>query len=191
MGPSLRVLQTIRQTGKDGPVWDRPLRKERNRFDICRRGGAEGELPRRGKRSHPGVCPSRHSPKSAVGATLAVARNAGRRGRRPLRQNRKLLLNVVGAAFGRPRLPRRSGETLCGKRTQSETRPLIRPLRGHLTLSPLAFGHLPLTRGVGPQGEGFAGEAPGAPFPDGKAYKKRDRRPWETLLPGAPHCAYR
>ena len=25
----------------------------------CRRGGAEGELPRRGKRSHPGVCPSR------------------------------------------------------------------------------------------------------------------------------------
>ena len=69
MGPPLRVLQTIRQTGKDGPVWDRPLRKERNRFDICRRGGA---------------CPSHHSPKSAVGATLAVARNAGRRGRRPL-----------------------------------------------------------------------------------------------------------
>ena len=32
--------------------------------------------------------------------------------------------------------------------------PLIRPLWGHLTLSPLAFGHLPLTRGVGPQGEG-------------------------------------
>ena len=25
---------------------------------------------------------------------------------------------------------------------------------GHLSLSPLAFGHLPLTRGVGPQGEG-------------------------------------
>ena len=50
----------------------------------------------------------------------------------------------------------------------------------------LAFGQPP-----SPQGEGFAGEAPGAPFPDGKAYKKRDRRPWETLLPGAPHCAYR
>ena len=32
--------------------------------------------------------------------------------------------------------------------------PLIRHLWGHLTLSPLAFGHLPLTRGVGPQGEG-------------------------------------
>ncbi len=90
MGPSLRVLQTIRQTGGDGPVWDRPLRKERNRFDICRRGGAEGELPRRGKRSHPGVCPSRHSPKSAVGATLAVARNAGRRGRRPLHGCRRV-----------------------------------------------------------------------------------------------------
>ena len=40
MGPSLRVLQTIRQTGKDGPVWDRPLRKERNRFDICSAVGA-------------------------------------------------------------------------------------------------------------------------------------------------------
>ena len=35
--------------------------------------------------------------------------------------------------------------------------PLIRPLWGHLTLSPLAFGHLPLTRGVGPQGEGEKG----------------------------------
>ena len=27
-----------------------------------RRGGAEGELPRRGKRGHPGVCPSRRIP---------------------------------------------------------------------------------------------------------------------------------
>ena len=75
MGPPLRVLQTIRQTGRDGPVWDRPLRKERNCFDIYRRGGA---------------CPSRHSPKSAVGATLAVARNAGRRGRRPLHGCRRV-----------------------------------------------------------------------------------------------------
>ena len=30
-----------------------------NHFLVMRRGGAEGELPRRGKRSHPGVCPSR------------------------------------------------------------------------------------------------------------------------------------
>ena len=40
MGPPLRVLQTIRRTGRDGPVWDRPLRKERNRFDICSAVGA-------------------------------------------------------------------------------------------------------------------------------------------------------
>ena len=29
------------------------------------------------------------------------------------------------------------------------------PSASHLSLSPLAFGHLPLTRGVGPRGEGF------------------------------------
>ena len=85
MGPPLRVLQTIRQTGRDGPVWDRPLRKERNRFDICRRGGA---------------CLSRHSPKSSVGATLAVARNAGRRGRRPLHGCR--LVRHRRGAYPRP-----------------------------------------------------------------------------------------
>ena len=49
------------------------------------------------------------------------------------------------------------GETLqngAPHKRKSETCPLIRPLRGHLPLSPLAFGHLPLTRGVGPRGEG-------------------------------------
>ena len=35
---------------------------------------------------------------SAVGATLAVARSAGRRGRRPLRKSQKLPLNFTGTA---------------------------------------------------------------------------------------------
>ena len=96
MGPSLRVLQTIRQTGKDGPVWDRPLRKERNRFDICRRGGAEGELPRRGKRSHPGVCPSRRI--SEISPCLA-----GHSGPGPCDKGRMTSGYTVGAAISRPK----------------------------------------------------------------------------------------
>src|SRR5699024_4417168 len=31
------------------------------------------------------------------------------------------------------------------------------PSASHLSLSPLAFGHLPLTRGVGPEGKAFGG----------------------------------
>ena len=49
---------------------------------------------------------------------------------------------------------------------------LIRPLRGHLSLLPLAFGHFPLTGGIGPleggrllgdrKGRPYGGNAPGA-----------------------------
>ena len=56
------------------------------------------------------------------------------------------------------------------KTDESEPCPLIRPLRGHLTLSPLAFGHLPLIRGVGPQGEGFWAAQCAAPTEEGKAF---------------------
>ena len=45
----------------------------------------------------------------------------------------------------------------------------------HLSLSPLAFGHLPLTRGVGPRGEGFFGGEP--PHPPQCAH-------WGTFPPG-------
>ena len=40
----------------------------------------------------------------------------------------------------------------------------------HLSLSPLAFGHLPLTRGVGPRGEGFFGGEPPHPPPFGGTF---------------------
>ena len=56
------------------------------------------------------------------------------------------------------------------KTDESEPCPLIRPLRGHLTLSPLAFGHLPLIRGVGPQGEGFRAAQCAAPTEKGKVF---------------------
>ena len=56
------------------------------------------------------------------------------------------------------------------KTDESEPCPLIRPLRGHLTLSPLAFGHLPLIRGVGPQGEGFRAAQCAAPTENGKIF---------------------
>ena len=61
---------------------------------------------------------------------------------------------------GKRRSPPAGGEISRAQQTQSELCPLIRPLRGHLSLSPLAFGHLPLTRGVGPQGEGRIKERP-------------------------------
>ena len=42
---------------------------------------------------------------------------------------------------------------------------LIRPLRGHLSLLPLAFGHFPLTGGIGPlQGGRLAGNHMGPPL---------------------------
>ena len=43
----------------------------------------------------------------------------------------------------------------CDKRNRSIVAPSsVWPSASHLSLSPLAFGHLPLIRGVGPQGEG-------------------------------------
>ena len=42
---------------------------------------------------------------------------------------------------------------------------LIRPLRGHLSLPPLAFGHFPLTEGIGPlEGGRLAGGHMGPPL---------------------------
>ena len=59
---------------------------------------------------------------------------------------------------------RRGGETPSNKRNRSIIVPSsVWPSASHLSLSPLAFGHLPLTRGVGPQGEGVraaGGEPP-------------------------------
>ena len=54
---------------------------------------------------------------------------------------------------------------------ESEPCPLSRPLRGHLTLSPLAFGHLPLIRGVGPQGEGFRAATWGRPYGEREGFR--------------------
>ena len=59
---------------------------------------------------------------------------------------------------------------------------------GPPSLSPLAFGHLPLTRGVGPRGEGFrrraapprrdtGGESPNAAIPAGERTEKRRSLP--------------
>ena len=52
---------------------------------------------------------------------------------------------------GKRRSPPAGGEISCAQRTQSEPCPLIRPFGPPI---PIPFGHLPLTRGVGPQGEG-------------------------------------
>src|SRR5699024_8784870 len=42
---------------------------------------------------------------------------------------------------------------------------LIRPLRGHLSLLPLAFGHFPLTGGIGPlEGGRLSGDRKGRPY---------------------------
>ena len=42
---------------------------------------------------------------------------------------------------------------------------LIRPLRGHLSLPPLAFGHFPLTGGIGPlEGGRLSGDRKGRPY---------------------------
>ena len=42
---------------------------------------------------------------------------------------------------------------------------LIRPLRGHLSLPPLAFGHFPLTEGIGPlEGGRLSGDRKGRPY---------------------------
>ena len=42
---------------------------------------------------------------------------------------------------------------------------LIRPLRGHLSLLPLAFGHFPLTGGIGPlDGVRLSGARTGPPY---------------------------
>ena len=42
---------------------------------------------------------------------------------------------------------------------------LIRPLRGHLSLPPLAFGHFPLTEGIGPlEGGRLSGARKGRPY---------------------------
>ena len=42
---------------------------------------------------------------------------------------------------------------------------LIRPLRGHLSLPPLAFGHFPLTGGIGPlEGGRLSGGRKGRPY---------------------------
>ena len=59
---------------------------------------------------------------------------------------------------------------------------------GPPSLSPLAFGHLPLTRGVGPRGEGFrrraapprrntGGESPNTAIPAGERTEKRRSLP--------------
>ena len=73
--------------------------------------------------------------------------------------------------------------------------PLIRPLRGHLSLSPLSLRDIiptpfglrpfpltggigPLTRGVGPQGEGFGGEGPSF-VPGGRLEKCGGKLPCE------------
>ena len=42
---------------------------------------------------------------------------------------------------------------------------LIRPLRGRLSLPPLAFGHFPLTGGIGPlEGGRLSGDRKGRPY---------------------------
>ena len=65
-------------------------------FLAIRRGGAEGELPRRGKRSHPGVCPSRRI--SEISPCLA-----GRPGPGPYDKGRMASGYTVGAAISRPK----------------------------------------------------------------------------------------
>ena len=65
-------------------------------FLAIRRGGAEGELPRRGKRSHPGVCPSRRI--SEISPYLA-----GRSGTGPYDKGRMASGYTVGAAISRPK----------------------------------------------------------------------------------------
>ena len=58
---------------------------------------------------------------------------------------------AVGKVTRRPQ----TAESSCDKRNRSIVVPSsVWPSASHLSLSPLAFGHLPLIRGVGPQGEG-------------------------------------
>ena len=94
------------------------------------RGGRES---RHGERSSP-----LRRPPASYGSFSTWKRNSPRRAK-PCKTRRR----------GQAPALRGSSNDAC-----SLKRPLIRPLWGHLTLSPLAFGHLPLTRGVGPQGEG-------------------------------------
>ena len=131
------------------------------------RGGRES---RHGERSSP----LRRSPAS-YGSFSTWKRNSPRRAK-PCKTRRRghgpgqLLLPLRGNSPSAPALRGSSNDACSLKRPlirhgfavppspQGEgflgDYPLIRPLWGHLTLSPLAFGHLPLTRGVGPQGEG-------------------------------------
>ena len=97
----------------------------------------------------------------------------------PLRRIRKPSLLFGGAGHGRPvfRATIRAAPT----REGAGTCPLIRPLRGHLTLSPLAFGHLPLIRGVGPQGGRHDGRV-GTPAPTagfGQKQRAHNVRPYK------------
>ena len=75
---------------------------------------------------------------------------------------------AVGKVTRRPQ----TAESSCDKRNRSIVVPSsVWPSASHLSLSPLAFGHLPLIRGVGPRGGRLlGGSAPssgpfGATFP--------------------------
>ena len=122
-------------------IWTRSVHPEPSPGDP------QGELPRRGKRGWPGPLvsfPSLGKKLAPQGETLRRPQAA----KFPLRGTKPLYHRpLIRHGFAVPPSPQ--GEGFLGDY------PLIRPLWGHLTLSPLAFGHLPLTRGVGPQGEGF------------------------------------
>ena len=114
-----------------------------------------------------------------IGAECACWKAGGHMGP-PLRRIRK------------PSLLFRRGRTLAGPwfratiraaptREGAGTCPLIRPLRGHLTLSPLAFGHIPLIRGVGPKGGRHDGRV-GTPAPTagfGQKQRAHNVRPYK------------
>ena len=90
--------------------------------------GSQGELPQRGKRGWPGPLvtfwPSRKS--------LAARPQAAKL---PCKKRNRSIIAPSSVTASPCHLPPK-GKAFKGS-------PLIRPLRGHLTLSPLAFGHHP------------------------------------------------
>ena len=148
-------------------------------FRLFSRGGAEGELPRRGKRSLPGVCPSRRIP--GISPYLAGRSGTGpydiprtvfcmfcRGGYQPPTpevsvspiRNRKAFVNFVGEGLAPP------GPLVKGRF----------PLSGGNVRRPKRVGGL----AEGQTDEGNGPSYVGGPFPAGR----RGRRPLQAGTPG-------
>ena len=148
-------------------------------FLAIRRGGAEGELPRRGKRSHPGVCPSRRI--SEISPYLA-----GHSGPGPCDKEKMASGYTVGTTISRPkafplqggRCPRRGrmrvGSGMAGTPQRAGQCPA--PAKGR-------NGFRVRRRGAPmcpPAGDGFSQGRAGA---EGESAEGREKPPWGVPPP--------